>query len=138
MKKEEKLELLLKMQNNPEQFTEEEIRQLMEDEECRQFYDQMVRAADSVFADDALFSSEDGVKTAKERNLIPIIRKVAAALVGILMLSGIAYAAIHYIRNREVKQQTEYTITEQSVNQEAKETVMSPDSTVVARCRSVR
>lgn len=133
MKKEEKLELLLKMQNNPEQFTEEEIRQLMEDDECRQFYDQMVRAADSVFADDALFSSEDGVETAKERTLIPTIRKVAAALVGILMLSGIAYAAIHYIRNREVKQQTEYAVTEQSVNQEAKETRMSPDSTVVAQ-----
>lgn len=133
MKKEEKLELLLKMQNDPEQFTEEEIRQLMEDDECQQFYDQMVRAADSVFADDALFSSEDGVETAKERSLIPTIRKVAAALVGILMLSGIAYAAIHYIRNREVKQQTEYTVTEQSVNQEAKETRMSPDSTVVAQ-----
>lgn len=133
MKKEEKLELLLKMQNNPEQFAEEEIRQLMEDDECQQFYDQMVRAADSVFADDALFSSEDGVETAKERSLIPTIRKVAAALVGILMLSGIAYAAIHYIRNWEVKQQTEYTVTEQSVNQEAKETRMSPDSTVVTQ-----
>ena len=53
MKKEEKLELLLKMQNDPEQFTEEEIRQLMEDDECRQFYEQMVRATDSVFADDS-------------------------------------------------------------------------------------
>lgn len=133
MKKEEKLELLLKMQNDPEQFTEEEIRQLMEDDECRQFYEQMVRAADSVFADDAMFSSEDGVKTAKERSLIPLILKVAAAFVGILMLSGIAYAAIHYTRNREAKQQTEYAVTEQSVNQESKETGMSPDSTVVTQ-----
>ena len=130
MKKEEKLELLLKMQNEPEQFTEEEIRQLMEDDECRQFYEQMVRAADSVFADDAMFSSEDGVKTAEERSLIPLIRKVAAALVGILMLSGIAYAAIHYTRNREAKQQTEYAVTEQSTNNVAKETTMSPDSMV--------
>lgn len=133
MKKEEKLELLLKIQNDPEQFTEEEIRQLMEDDECRQFYEQMVRAADSVFADDAMFSSEDGVKTAKERSLMPLIRKVAAALVGILMLSGIAYAAIHYTRNRETKQQTEYAVTEQSTNKVAKETTMSPDSTVVAQ-----
>ena len=114
MKKEEKLELLLKMQNDPEQFTEEEIRQLMEDDECRQFYEQMVRAADSVFADDAMFSSEDGVNTAEERSLIPLIRKVAAG-------------------NREAKQQTEYAVTEQSVNQESKEMRMSPDSTVVAQ-----
>ena len=133
MKKEEKLELLLKIQNAPEQFTEEEIRQLMEDDECRQFYEQMVRAADSVFADDAMFSSEDGVKTAEERSLIPLIRKVAAVLVGILMLSGIAYAAIHYTRNRETKQQAEYAVTEQSVNHESKETRMSPDSTVVVQ-----
>ena len=133
MKKEEKLELLLKMQNEPEQFTEEEIRQLMEDDECRQFYEQMVRAADSVFADDAMFSSEDGVKTAKERSLMPLIRKVAAALVGILMLSGIAYAAIHYTRNREAKRQTEYAVTEQSTNKVAKETTMSPDSSVTVQ-----
>ena len=133
MKKEEKLELLLKMQNDPEQFTEEEIRQLMEDDECRQFYEQMVRAADSVFADDAMFSSEDGVKTAEERSLIPLIRKVAAALVGILMLSGIAYAAIHYTRNRGAKQQTEYAVTEQSTNNVAKETTMSPDSSVTVK-----
>ncbi len=133
MKKEEKLELLLKMQNEPEQFTEEEIRQLMEDDECRQFYEQMVRAADSVFADDAMFSSEDGVNTAEERSLIPLIRKVAAALVGILMLSGIAYAAIHYTRNREAKQQTEYAVTEQSTNNVAKETTMSPDSSVTVQ-----
>ena len=121
------------MQNDPEQFTEEEIRQLMEDDECRQFYEQMVRAADSVFADEAMFSSEDGVKTAKERSLISLIRKVAAALVGILMLSGIAYAAIHYTRNREAKQQTEYAVTEQSTNNVAKETTMSPDSSVTVK-----
>ena len=133
MKKEEKLELLLKIQNDPEQFTEEEIRQLMEDDECRQFYEQMVRAADSVFADDAMFSSEDGVETAKERTLIPLIRKVAAALVGILMLSGIAYAAIHYTRNREAKQQTEYAVTEQSTNKVAEETTMLPDSSVTVQ-----
>ena len=36
MKKEEKLKRLLEMQNDPELFTEEEIRLLMEDEECRQ------------------------------------------------------------------------------------------------------
>ena len=130
MKKEEKLELLLKMQNDPEQFTEEEIRQLMEDEECRQLYEQMVRAADSVFADDALFATEDGVKTAKERSLIPVIRKMAAAFIGFVMLSVIAYAAIHYTRNREEKTQTEYAEKKQTVGQDVKETTMPADSTV--------
>ena len=130
MKKEEKLELLLKMQNDPEQFTEEEIRQLMEDEECRQLYEQMVRAADSVFADDAMFATEDGVKTAQERNLIPTIRKMAAAFIGFVMLSVIAYAAIQYTKNREEKSQTEYAEKKETVGQDVKETTMPADSTV--------
>lgn len=130
MKKEEKLELLLKMQNDPEQFTEEEIRQLMEDEECRQFYEQMVKAADSVFADDAMLSSEDSVRTAQKRTLIPKIRKMAAALVGILMLSGIAYASIHYARNWAAKSKTESVVTERPAGQVTQETAMLPDSTV--------
>ena len=130
MKKEEKLELLLKMQNDPEQFTEEEIRQLMEDEECRQLYEQMVRAADSVFADDAMFATEDGVKTAQERSLIPVIRKMAAAFIGFVMLSVIAYAAIQYTKNREEKSQTEYAEKKQTVGQDVKETTMPADSTV--------
>ena len=78
MTQEEKLQRLLEMQEHPERYTEEEIRQLMTDEECRQLYEQMVRATDAIFSEKV---------TAKETTI------------GVLMLSGIAYAAIHIISN---------------------------------------
>lgn len=93
MTNEEKLQRLLEMQDHPECYTEEEIRQLMTDEECRQLYEQMVRATDVIFSEKV---------TAKETTAIAPQRRwiqVAAAFIGVLMLSGIAYAAIHIISN---------------------------------------
>jgi len=93
MTQEEKLQRLLEMQEHPERYTEEEIRQLMTDEECRQLYEQMVRATDAIFCEKV---------TAKETTAIAPQRRwiqVAAAFIGVLMLSGIAYAAIHIISN---------------------------------------
>ena len=58
-KKKEKLERLLKMQEHPENYTEEEIRQLMADEECRQLYEQMVHAADAIFANKEEYELND-------------------------------------------------------------------------------
>ena len=107
MTNEEKLQRLLEMQDHPERYTEEEIRQQMADEECRQLYEQMVRGADAVFAEaevaDATNGSSDHpvlrttflLRRGKQRRWI----QVAAAFIGVLMLSGIAYAAIHIISN---------------------------------------
>ena len=43
--KEDKLQQLLEMQEHPEHYTEEEIRQLMADEECRQLYEAKIGRA---------------------------------------------------------------------------------------------
>ena len=78
MTQEEKLQRLLEMQEHPE---------------CRQLYEQMVRATDAIFSEKV---------TAKETTAIAPQRRwiqVAAAFIGVLMLSGIAYAAIHIISN---------------------------------------
>ena len=48
MTQEEKLTRLLEMQEHPERYTEEEIRQLMADEESRQLYEQIVRATEAM------------------------------------------------------------------------------------------
>ena len=82
MTQEEKLQQLLEMQEHPECYTDEEIRQLMADEECRKLYGQMVRATDAVYA-------EKVKATPQSRRWL----RVAATFLGVLMLSGIAYAA---------------------------------------------
>ena len=118
MSNEQKMKRLLEMQEHPERYTEEEIRQLMADKECRQMYEQMVRATDAMFAEKhkshaltkhptvlykilcrakrPLRSSKNGMQESR----------AAAAFIGLLMLSGIAYAAIHIVSNSR-SQQTE-------------------------------
>jgi hypothetical protein len=118
-KTDSRIQRLLEMQEHPERYTDEDIRQLMADEECRQLYEQMIRAADALFSE-------------KERSLSPLstphsplstfpisLRKIAAMLIGVLMLSGIAYAAFRYARNvaQTEKVQTETMVS--SGNQHA-------------------
>lgn len=94
MTKEKKLQQLLEMQEHPERYTDEEIRHLMADEECRLQYEQMVRAADAIFAG----------KTVKNRywaKATKTVYKMAAACIALLILSGIAYAAYHYSAGRD-------------------------------------
>ena len=68
MSKEEKMKRLLGMQEHPERYTDEEIRQLMADEECRQLYNQMVRATDAMFEARRFESEEVRVKGRNTRS----------------------------------------------------------------------
>ena len=104
MTQEEKLQRLLEMQEHPERYTEEEIRQQMADEECRQLYEQMVRGADAVFAEAEVADATNGSSDHPVLRTTFLLRRgkkylVAANIIGVLMLSGIAYAAIHIISN---------------------------------------
>ena len=113
--KEDRLQRLLEMQEHPERYTEEEIRQLMADEECRLLYEQMVRATDAVFAEKAKATPQTHPTTERTR---PVIYKIAAIFVSLLMLSGIAYAAIHIVSNvrgdvKSPTQETQITNTSQ-------------------------
>lgn len=94
MSKEEKMKRLLEMQEHPECYTDEEIRQLMADEECRQLYSQMVRATDAMFEARNFESEKVRVKARSTRS--PFM-KVAASMIGVLMLSGITYAAVQWL-----------------------------------------
>ena len=95
---EDKMKRLLEMQEHPERYSEEEIRQLMADEECRQLYEQMVKATDSVFAENHKSHALSKRPTA--------LYKIAAVFIGLLMLSGIAYAAVRIVSSSR-SQQTE-------------------------------
>lgn len=103
MNNEQKMKRLLEMQEHPERYTEEEIRQLMTDEECRQMYEQMVRATDAMFAEKHKSHAQPKRPT--------VLYKIAAAFIGLLMLSGIAYAAIHIVSNSRSQQTATATDT---------------------------
>ena len=102
-----KTDLLLQMMQHPEEYTADEWQDILADDECRELYTLMSKtqsAIDAARAEEDIteemieaewqrFSSE---KIEVKSEKYPFL-KIAAMFVGILMLSGIAYAAIHII-----------------------------------------
>ncbi|MCI6161156.1 MAG: DUF4974 domain-containing protein [Prevotella sp.] len=95
MMNEEKMERLLKMAEHPELFSDSEMEQLMGDEECRQYYEL------TVMAEEGYLQRKDKDNEQPALADSPVHKgsgwawhKTAAAVVGILMMAGIAFAAI--------------------------------------------
>lgn len=106
------IEKLLRMTERPQDYSDEEIRQMMSDPEMRAYYELMVDA-------EAGFAHKKGKKKP-----IPMIFKMAAMFIGLLLLSGIAFATYHYAfgngeRTDIPTQETRITnIDQQSLQQE--------------------
>ena len=88
------IEELLKMTERPQDYSDEVIRQMMNDPEMRAYYELMVDA-EAGFA----LKRSDTSKVAKRPTRYTIshrFMKAAAIFVGILLLSGISFAAYHF------------------------------------------
>lgn len=136
-----KTDHLLQMMEQPHQYTADEWQKILADDECRELYTLMSKtqsAVDAARADEEItdelidaewqrFRSEKiEVKSDKYSFL-----KFAAMFIGILLISGIAYAAIHIVRQYQKPEvpQTEQTVTiEQSVK--VSDTVRADSTTV--------
>ena len=109
----DKTERLLRMMEHPEQYTDAQWQELLSDEECRELYETMRFSASAFEAEGAKEKIANGIKEeewqkfirseeffersgkAERRVKSEALKKVAAAFIGLLMLCGIAYAAIH-------------------------------------------
>lgn len=106
------IEKLLRMTERPQDYSDEEIRQMMSDPDMRAYYELMVDA-------EAGFAHKKGKKEP-----ITMIFKMAAMFIGLLLLSGIAFATYHYAfgngeRTDIPTQETRITnIDQQSLQQE--------------------
>lgn len=164
----DKFEKILDIIDHQEKYSDEEIREILQDEECRKLYQTMVevdsallqqnlntQASISHSPDDALSSNsslgnsspnidEEWEKFSQEHQLQeeathPIVqeeshpitswRKLAASIAGFVLISGIAFAAIHtYIkRSQETTQVTADTHPEVIKSDSAKQ-VTAKDS----------
>ena len=129
----DKFEKILDIIDHQEKYSDEEIREILQDEECRKLYQTMVevdsallqqnlntQASISHSPDDALSSDsslgnsspnidEEWEKFSQEHQLqeeathpITSWRKLAASIAGFVLISGIAFAAIHtYIKRSQ-------------------------------------
>ena len=132
-----KTDLLLQMMEQPQRYTADEWQEILADDECRELYTLMSKtqsAIDAAHAEDEvtddtidtewqrLISEKQEVKSEKSSLL-----KFAAMFMGILMLSGIAYAAIHIVsHNNGPKAQDEVITSSQSLTTSSQ--LVEPDS----------
>ena len=117
MTEKQRIALLLELQENPERMTEQELQQLMEDKGMRLLIEQLAFAK-RAFANQEAASETPSVdaewdnfanKYADELSRLDhqqvkiafstLLRRIAAIVVGIVLLSGIAFATAHYIKN---------------------------------------
>ncbi len=98
------IEDLLRMTERPQDYTDEELQQLMSDPDMRAYYELMVKAEEGFI--------QRNTKRDKARRLW----KIAAMFVGIILLSGLTFAAVHIMRSEKTEvrsQETEAVATSQ-------------------------
>lgn len=105
-----KKDILLQMMQQPGDYSAEEWQEMLADDECRELYTIMAKIESlqySAMTDDAItddtISAEwerltDSHKKAKYEVFYPQYHKIAASFAGLLFVSGIAFAAIHFVR----------------------------------------
>ena len=115
-----KTDLLLQMMEQPHRYTAEEWQEILSDDECRELYTLMSMTQSVVDAARADKEVTDEMIDGEWQRLSSVqssfqLRKFAAMFVGILMLSGIAFAAIHIIsRSDSHKEKDTVTVSNTS------------------------
>ena len=142
----DKFEKILDIIDHQEKYSDEEIREILQDEECRKLYQTMVEVDSALENSSPIINvDEEWEKFSQEHHLqeeatqnaaqkaashpITSWRKLAASIAGFVLISGIAFAAIHtYIkRSQEPTQVTADTHPEVIKSDSAKQ-VAAKDS----------
>lgn len=114
----DKFEKILDIIDHQEKYSDEEIREILQDEECRKLYQTMVEVDSALESPSPIINvDEEWEKFSQEHQLQeeathPIVqkeshpitswRKLAASIAGFVLISGIAFAAIHtYIKRSQ-------------------------------------
>ena len=142
----DKFEKILDIIDHQEKYSDEEIREILQDEECRKLYQTMMEVDSALespspiinvdeewekFSQEHQLQEEATQNAAQEAASHPITswRKLAASIASFVLISGIAFAAIHtYIkRSQEPTQITADTHPEVIKSDSAKQ-VAAKDS----------
>ena len=135
MTEEQRIEWLLELQEHPEQLTDEQLQQILEDDEMHQLVQQL-GFAKRAFKHDVIKNDTPDVDAEWEKfaashaesldaldeggqkprfALHLATHKIAASFIGVLLASGIAFAAIQIVRNISTPK-PQLPTTEQATN----------------------
>lgn len=106
-----KTDLLLQMMEHPQAYSADEWQQILLDDECRELYTLMSKTRSAIDAARAEEQITDQVIDDEWQRLCATthqaaqhtsqFRKIAASVIGVLIVSGIALAAIHIARQHQ-------------------------------------
>ena len=129
-----KTDLLLQMMEQPHRYTAEEWQEILSDDKCRELYTLMSMTQSAVDAARADKEVTDEMIDGEWQRLSSVqssfqLRKFAAMFVGILMLSGIAFAAIHIISRSDSHKEKD-TVTVSNTSSLTHQSPLSQDTIV--------
>ena len=108
MTQEEKMKRLLDAQDHPETFTEEELQAMLKEDDLRESAELMARLKQAYIGKETEDIDVDAewqrFASQKPKHRSWGWMQIAAAFIGLLMLSGIAYAAIHLVGSSRSQQ----------------------------------
>lgn len=88
------IEELLKMTEYPQDYSDEDIRKMVNDPDMRAYYELMVSAeAGFSLRKEGHGNHRERSRDSKDHESIPMILRIAAIFIGVLLLSGISFAA---------------------------------------------
>ena len=145
-----KTDLLLQMMEQPQHYTAEEWQEILADVECRELYTLMSKTQSAIYATRADQEVTDDMIDAEWQRLSDEKRKAtgrrvsgnevrsekysllkfAAMFVGILMLSGIAFAAIHIASHYNAPKEQETKVIKNSQPSTSSPQLAEPDTIV--------
>lgn len=142
----DKFEKILDIIDHQEKYSDEEIREILQDEECRKLYQTMMEVDSALenpspiinvdeewekFSQEHQLQEEATQNAAQEAASHPIIswRKLAASIAGFVLISGIAFAAIHtYIKRSQEPTQVTADTHPEVINSDSAKQVAAKDS----------
>ena len=133
----DKLEKILDMIDHQDKYSDEEIRELLQDEECRKLYQTMMEVDSTLMKQDTPVVDIDeewdkfehahadelnGENNGKSDGKWSSWHKMAASIAGFVLISGIAFAAIHtYIKKSQEPMLANESHTEMVANDSVKQ-----------------
>ena len=133
----DKFEKILDIIDHQEKYSDEEIREILQDEECRKLYQTMVEVDSALENPSPIINiDEEWEKFSQEHQLqeeathpITSWRKLAASIAGFVLISGIAFAAIHtYIKRSQEPTQVTADTHQETMKSDSVKLVALKDS----------
>ena len=142
----DKFEKILDIIDHQEKYSDEEIREILQDEECRKLYQTMMEVDSALENSSPIINvDEEWEKFSQEHHLqeeatqnaaqkaashpITSWRKLAASIAGFVLISGIAFAAIHtYIKRSQEPTQVTADTHPETMKSDSVKQVAAKDS----------